>query len=126
MEAAMAERTDVLVIGAGSAGLAASYYLTQAGRDHLVVDRSRVGGGWRRRWDSFTLVTPNWMTQLPGFPYDGDNPDEFMPRDEVLGYLQRYAESFSAPVRLGVDVFTFCTRPNRRCSTASAKTRRTS
>jgi putative flavoprotein involved in K+ transport len=100
----MVDSVDVLVIGAGSAGLAASYHLTQAGRDHLVVDRSRIGDGWRARWDSFTLVTPNWMSQLPGFPYDGDDPDGFMPRDDVVAYLEQYAGSFSAPVRLGIEV----------------------
>lgn len=95
---------DVLVIGAGSAGLAASYHLTQAGLDHVVVDRSRVGQGWRGRWDSFCLVTQNGTAQLPGYGYDGDDPDGFMTRDEVVAYLERYATSFSAPLRLGVDV----------------------
>lgn len=103
-EQAMRESHDVLVIGAGSAGLAASYHLTRAGRDHVVVDRSRVGQGWHGRWDSFCLVTPNATVQLPGYGYDGDDPDGFMLRDEVVSYLERYATSFSAPLRLGVGV----------------------
>jgi putative flavoprotein involved in K+ transport len=100
----MTESTDTVVIGAGQAGLAASYYLTQDGRDHVVMDRSRVGESWRTgRWDSFTLVTPNWTVRLPGFPYDGDEPDGFMARDEVVEYLENYARSFNPPLRLGVE-----------------------
>jgi putative flavoprotein involved in K+ transport len=98
------ERIDVLVVGAGSAGLAASYHLTQTRVDHLVVDRSQVGQGWRDRWESFCLVTPNWTVQLPGFDYDGNDPDGFLLRDEVVDHLERYAASFSAPLRLGVEV----------------------
>lgn len=100
----MVERVDVLVVGAGSAGLAASYHLSEAGVDHVVVDRSQVGQGWGDRWTSFCLVTPNWTVQLPGCDYQGDDPDGFMLRDEVVAYLQRYAASFAAPLRLGVEV----------------------
>jgi putative flavoprotein involved in K+ transport len=63
-----------------------------------------VGQTWRGRWDSFCLVTPNWSVQLPGHHYDGDDPDGFMPRDDIVGYLERYATSFDAPVREDVDV----------------------
>jgi putative flavoprotein involved in K+ transport len=63
-----------------------------------------VGETWRRRWDSFCLVTPNWTVQLPGHPYDGADPDAFMARDEVVGYLERYAAACAAPVREGVEV----------------------
>ena len=59
--------------------------------EHVVLERGRVGETWRRRWDSFCLVTPNWTLRLPGHPYDGDDPDGFMPRDEVVAYLGRYA-----------------------------------
>ncbi len=59
---------------------------------------------WRGRWDSFCLVTPNWSVQLPGHPYDGDDPDGFMPRDELVGYLEDYASASGAPVREGVEV----------------------
>ncbi len=98
------EHVDVAVIGAGQAGLAVSHELTVAGREHVVLERRRVGEGWSRLWDSFCLVTPNWTVRLPGFPYDGDDPDGFMPRDEIVGYLQRYAASFNAPVRENVAV----------------------
>ena len=109
----MTERTDTVVIGAGQAGLAASYYLTKQGRDHVVLEKSRVGEAWRSgRWDSFTLVTPNWTLQLPGFPYRGDAPDAFLPRDEVVAYLERYAESFDSPIRLGVEALSVAQRPD--------------
>ena len=61
-----------------------SYHLGRAGREHLVLERRHnLGGGWRDRWDNFQLVTPNWSSSLPGFPYDGPDPDGFMPRDEI-------------------------------------------
>jgi cation diffusion facilitator CzcD-associated flavoprotein CzcO len=76
----MSEQVEVVIIGGGQAGLALSSYLTQQGRTHLVLEQGRVGETWRSgRWDSFTLNTPNWMTQLPGFPYQGDDPDGFLP-----------------------------------------------
>ena len=62
-------------------------------------ERDRIGEAWRRRWDSFCLVTPNWTVDLPGFPYDGVYPDGFMQRDAIVEHLQRYAASFDAPVR---------------------------
>ena len=99
-----AEAIDVVVIGGGQAGLAASRELTRAGVGHVVLERGRVGETWRGRWDSFCLVTPNWTVQLPGHPYDGDDPDGYMPRDEIVGYLERYAAAVAAPVREGVAV----------------------
>lgn len=98
------ERIDAVVVGAGQAGLAVSHELAAAGVDHVVLERGRIGDTWRRRWASFCLVTPNWSVRLPGFPYDGDDPDGFMPRDEIVAYLERYAASFDAPVREGVAV----------------------
>jgi putative flavoprotein involved in K+ transport len=98
------EAVDVVVAGGGQAGLATSHQLTEAGIEHVVLERSRVGQAWRDRWDSFTLVIPNWTLDLPGFPYRGPDPDEFMPRDEIVSYLESYAASFDAPVREGVEV----------------------
>jgi len=94
----------VVVIGAGQAGLAVSHELSGHGIDHVVLERARVGQTWRGHWDSFCLVTPNWTMDLPGFPYAGDDPEGFVPRDEIVGYLERYALSFGAPVRGGVRV----------------------
>ncbi|MGH3786786.1 MAG: NAD(P)-binding domain-containing protein [Pseudonocardiaceae bacterium] len=94
---------SVVVVGGGQAGLSMSYCLTRRGVDHVVLERDRVGHEWRdRRWDSFCLVTPNWQCQLPGFPYAGDDPDGFMTRDEIAGYIQAYAQSFNPPVIEGV------------------------
>jgi putative flavoprotein involved in K+ transport len=98
------ERVQAVVVGAGQAGLAVSHELAAAGVEHLLLERGGVGETWRRRWKSFCLVTPNWSVQLPGFPYDGDDPDGFMGRDEIVAYLERYAASFGAPLRLGVQV----------------------
>ncbi len=95
---------EAVVIGAGQAGLAVSHELKQEGIEHVVLERQRIGEGWRKRWDSFCLVTPNWSVQLPGFPYDRDDPDGFMPRDEIVEYLERYAASFDAPVLEGAQV----------------------
>src|SRR3954468_24183101 len=100
----MSNGPETVVVGGGQAGLAVSHELTRAGVPHVVLERGRVGQTWRDRWDSFCLVTPNWSVQLPGHPYDGDDPDGFMPRDHIVAYLERYAASFDPPLREGVDV----------------------
>jgi putative flavoprotein involved in K+ transport len=98
------QRTDVAIIGGGQAGLAMSHSLSKVGVEHVVLERGRVGQTWRDRWDSFCLVTPNWTVQLPDHPYSGDDPDGFLPRDEIVEYLEGYATEVSAPLREGVDV----------------------
>jgi putative flavoprotein involved in K+ transport len=96
---------SVAVIGGGQAGLSMSYLLTEHGIDHVVLERHYPGFDWReRRWDSFCLVTPNWQCRLPGFAYDGEDPQGFMPRDEVARFIERYAESFDPPLVEGADV----------------------
>jgi putative flavoprotein involved in K+ transport len=95
---------EVVIVGAGQAGLAVSRELTQAGIGHVVLEKGRVGQTWRGRWDSFCLVTPNWSVQLPRHAYDGHDPDGFMLRDELVAYLERYAAGFEAPVREEVEV----------------------
>jgi putative flavoprotein involved in K+ transport len=99
------EHVAAVVVGAGHAGLAMSNLLRNDGVEHIVFERGRIAERWRnQRWDSFTLLTPNWATWLPNFRYDGNEPDGFMPRDEVVDYFERYARSFDAPVREGVEV----------------------
>jgi putative flavoprotein involved in K+ transport len=93
------ERVDVAVIGAGQAGLATSHELSARGLEHVVLERGRVGQTWRTRWDSFCLVTPNWGIQLPGHPYDGPDPDGYLPRDEIVTYLESYASAAQVPLR---------------------------
>ena len=95
---------SVVIVGAGQAGLAVSHQLTVLGVEHTVLERGRVANTWRGRWDTFCLVTPNWTVQLPGGQYDGADPNGYMPRDEIVAYLERYARSFSAPVREAVEV----------------------
>jgi putative flavoprotein involved in K+ transport len=91
---------DTVVIGAGHAGLATSRCLTDAGRDHVVLDRARLAESWRSsRWDSLRLLTPNWMARLPGWRYRGTDPEGFMTAAELTGYLDAYARSFGAPVQ---------------------------
>ena len=106
----MTDRIEVVIVGAGQAGLAVSHELTRAGVAHVVLERGRVGQSWRKRWDSFCLVTPNWFLRLPGHPYDGGDPDGFMLRDEVVAHLERYA--VKAPVREGVEVTELGPGPN--------------
>jgi putative flavoprotein involved in K+ transport len=98
------DAVDVVVVGGGQAGLATSKQLSEAGVDHVVLERHRIGQAWRDRWDSFTLVLPNWTLDLPGFPFAGSDPDGFLPRDDIVAYLEAFATSFDAPVREGVEV----------------------
>lgn len=107
-----ASTVDTAVIGAGQAGLSMSWHLTQAGREHVLLDARRtLGGGWQDRWDEFCLVTPNWSSSLPGFHYDGPDPDGFMPRDQIAARVARYADVIAAPVRLESRVQRLSTRP---------------
>jgi putative flavoprotein involved in K+ transport len=108
----MTDQIDVVIVGAGPAGLAVSRELTQAGVGHVVLEKGRIGQTWRGWWDSFCLISPNWSLQLPGHPYDQQDPDGFMPRDEVVAYLERYAAGFQAPVREGIEVASL--RPGSR------------
>ena len=94
-----------MVIGAGQAGLIASRLLQDAGREHVVLEaRQTLGGGWQDRWDGFRLVTPNFLADLPGMPYDGPDPDAFMTRDDMVDRVRRYADVVGAPVSRGTRV----------------------
>ncbi len=95
------EQIETIIVGGGQAGLATSYHLCQQGHEHIVLEQAaRAANVWRdERWDSFTLVTPNWALRMPGACYDGPDPDGFMPRDEVVAYFERYVDHFRLPVR---------------------------
>ena len=76
-----------------------SHCLSGRGIDHVVLERGRLAERWRsERWDSLRLLTPNWQTRLPGFQYDGPDPDGFMTAGDVVSFFERYARSFSPPV----------------------------
>jgi len=102
---------NVLVVGAGQAGLSASRELRQRGVDHLVLERGRIGQAWRDRWDAFCLVTPNWTIQLPDGSYNGPDPDGYLVRDEIVAHLERYAATIAAPIREGVEVLSMSSAP---------------
>lgn len=103
-------RVDVVIVGGGHNGLAMSKQLADRGIDHVVLEQGEVADSWRtQRWDSFTLLTPSWQTRLPGAAYEGDDPDGFMDRAEIVSWLEGYAELVGAPVQAGTRVE--CVRP---------------
>ncbi len=96
-------RIDTLIVGAGQAGLALSHHLTAAGHEHVLLERGRVGQRWHERWDSLTLLSPNWMNRLPGEPEPADR-DGFLTLGAFAEHLDSYARSLAAPVVEGVEV----------------------
>lgn len=108
----MGSAPDTVIVGAGQAGLATSFWLTQAGVEHQLLERREsLGGAYQDRWDGFFLNTPNFSLNLPGMPYTGDEPEAFLPRTAVVNLLRRYAELISAPVHTGVDVLRLDVEP---------------
>jgi putative flavoprotein involved in K+ transport len=98
-------RVTTVVIGAGHAGLAMSRCLAERGIDHVVLERGAVANSWRtERWDSLRLLTPNWQSRLPGFGYDGDDPDGYRTVPEVVAFIERYAQVIAAPVQTNTAV----------------------
>ena len=98
-------RTTTVVIGAGQSGLAMSRCLSDRSIDHVVLERGAVANSWRtERWDSLRLLTPNWQCRLPGYAYDGDDPDGFMTMPEVVDFITNYATAIAAPVQSGTTV----------------------
>ena len=93
-------RTTTVVIGAGHAGLAMSRCLTERSIDHVVLERGEVANTWKtERWNSLTLLTPNWQSRLPGYGYEGDDPDGYRAMPETIAFIERYAHVISAPVQ---------------------------
>ncbi|GAB91503.1 MSMEG_0569 family flavin-dependent oxidoreductase [Gordonia rhizosphera] len=102
----------VVIVGAGQAGLSVSWYLGRAGIEHVVIESKTPTHAWAdSRWDNFTLVTPNWHCRLPGYVYEGPDPDGFMTRDEVVEWLDGWLDTFTPPVREHTTV-TRLRRPN--------------
>ena len=97
--------TTTVIIGAGHCGLAMSHCLTARSIDHVVLERAEVANSWRtQRWDSLRLLTPNWMTRLPGYEYRGADPDGYLSAREVAAMLEDYAGASAAPVLTGTTV----------------------
>ncbi len=106
------EEKSVVIVGGGQAGLSVSYYLTQAGMDHVVLERHAKFHSWRvNRWDTFCLVTPNWQCRLPNFPYKGNDPDGFMVKEEITDYLDAFAATFNPPIVENCEVTMITKRP---------------
>jgi putative flavoprotein involved in K+ transport len=98
------DRLDVAVIGAGQAGLAIGYMLARQGRQFVIFERhASVASAWRERWDSLTLFTPRRYSALPELAFSGD-PEGYPTRDEVIDYLERYADTFELPIELNSEV----------------------
>ncbi|MGO3406889.1 MSMEG_0569 family flavin-dependent oxidoreductase [Marinomonas sp.] len=96
---------SVLIVGGGQAGLSMSACLQEQDIDHLIFEKNTMMHSWKtQRWDSFTLVTPNWQCELPNHPYDGNDPKGFMKREEIIGYLDRFAAKVQPPILEGVSV----------------------
>jgi putative flavoprotein involved in K+ transport len=104
-ESMLAPHHSVAIVGGGQAGLSLSWHLRQRGIDHVVFEAKTAMHVWEsRRWDSFSLVTPNWQCDLPGHPYDGPDPDGFMVKHEIIAYLAAFRRAVDAPLREGVRV----------------------
>jgi putative flavoprotein involved in K+ transport len=99
------EQVEVLVVGAGQAGVAISEHLGRRGVPHLVLERGRIAERWRSgRWDSLVANGPAWHDRFPGLAFSDSDPDAFVPKERVADYFVAYAEKISAPIRCGVEV----------------------
>lgn len=99
------QEVEVLVVGAGQAGLAMSEHLSNCGVPHLVVERHRIAERWRsERWDSLVANGPAWHDRFPGLEFPGLDPDAFASKEQIADYFVAYAEKIAAPVRCGVEV----------------------
>ncbi|MBB2175309.1 MSMEG_0569 family flavin-dependent oxidoreductase [Gluconacetobacter johannae] len=98
-------KCPVVIVGGGQAGLSLSWYLCRLDVAHVVLEAHTACHAWEdERWDSFSLVTPNWQCALPGHPYRGDDPHGFMVKQQIVEYVQGFVKSFDPPLRCGVRV----------------------
>jgi len=96
---------DVVVIGAGHAGLAVSRCLAERSIEHVILERGEVANSWRNeRWESLTLLTPNWQSRLPGFAYAGEDPDGYMTMPQLIGFIEQYASTIEAAIHTNTRV----------------------
>ncbi len=114
---------EVAVIGAGQTGLAIGYFLKGQGRRFVIFERAgQIAPAWRERWDSLKLFTPRRYSALPGLPFPGD-PDGYPRRDEVIEYLERYAETFDPPIELDSEVLNLRAEEGRFVLEVDGRTR---
>ena len=119
-----AQTIKVVVVGGGQAGLSASYFLSKSGIEHVVLERSQRFHSWKNdRWDSFCLVTPNWQCRLPEWPYTGHDPTGYMVKDDIVDYLEGFANSFEPPIQEGVRVTDVERFPDGKISITTNKSR---
>jgi putative flavoprotein involved in K+ transport len=103
----MNEYVDTIIIGAGHSGLSIGYCLSQKKRNFIILEKSdTIAPAWRSRWDSFTLVLPNWTLQLPDYAYNGDDPNGYLTRAEMVKYLEGFAATFNSDIRFGSKVMS--------------------
>ncbi|MFF5076278.1 flavin-containing monooxygenase [Actinoplanes sp. NPDC000266] len=108
------QEVEVLVVGAGQAGVAISEHLGDRGVPHLVLERHRIAERWRsERWDSLVANGPAWHDRFPGLEFADISPDGFAGKDQVADYFTAYAEKINAPIKTGVEVLSVRRHANR-------------
>ncbi|MDD5370457.1 MAG: NAD(P)-binding domain-containing protein [Anaerolineaceae bacterium] len=110
----MRESIETIIIGGGQAGLSLGYFLKQLGIEHLILEQAgQPVDTWRnQRWDSFTLVTPNWTFQIPGMEYQGNDPHGFLPREEIVAAFDQHIHRNRFPIRCNTRVTAVDLQPN--------------
>lgn len=90
--------------------------LSERSIDHVILERGQVANTWRtERWDSLRLLTPNWQSRLPGFGYDGDDPDGFRSMPETIEFIEKYSRLISAPIHTDTNVNSVTVNDNGYC-----------
>jgi putative flavoprotein involved in K+ transport len=108
----MKEHFEAIIIGAGQAGLAMGHYLSKMKRKYIILEQaSSITPAWRNRWDSFSLVLPNWTLQMPDYAYQGNDPDGFLTRDEMVKYMEEFAATFDPEIRFDSRVISIEKNP---------------